>query len=259
MDKVYLTVVMPALNEEENIVAACGETLKAFAALGVRGEVVIVDDGSSDGTGRLAEGLAEKEGGRVRVLRHSSPQGIGASFWDGVDAAAGGIVTMFPGDNENEPMEALRYLRLLDDVDMIVPFVFNKKARSGLRNGLSCLYRLIINLTFGTSFNYTNGTVLYRKCVLAGVGRRDPGFFYQTGILIRLAKQGYLFAEVPYSLGTRSGGRSKAVSLRSFLKVAEGYLRLACDIWLKGPAAGGAFHPDSVSAKRYGNYGRSDT
>lgn len=251
MDKIYLSVVMPALDEEINILAAAGETLKAFDELKVAGEIIIVNDGSSDRTRELAEALAAKEKGRVRVLNHVEPLGLGASFWDGVDAAAGEIVTMFPGDNENKPLETLRYLGLLGEADIVVPFVSNKKVRPALRNLLSSIYTLAINLTFKTSFRYTNGTVLYRKAVLSDLPNRDPGFFYQTDILIRLAKKGYLFTEVPYSLGTRGAGRSKAVAFRSVLNVAKGYLKLFTDLYLKEQPRGSCnFHPESASAKR---------
>ncbi|HAH33027.1 MAG TPA: hypothetical protein DCL44_12010 [Elusimicrobia bacterium] len=260
MNKIYLSVVMPALNEEKNILAAAGETLKAFDEMKISGEILIVNDGSFDRTMELVKGLAVKEG-RVRVINHAEPLGIGASFWNGVDGASGEIVTMFPGDNENKPLEALRYLGLLGDVDIVVPFVVNKKARPALRNLLSYIYTLVINLTFNTSFSYTNGTVLYRKCVLSGLNSRSTGFFYQTDILIRLAKKGYLFAEVPYSLGTRGAGESKAVSASSFLTVAKGYFRLFVDLYLRGRLCEGRhkFHPDSMSAKRCGNYERTDT
>ena len=68
-----------------------------------------------------------KKDSRVRLINHNTPQGIGASFWDGVDNASGDMVTMLPGDNENDPWEILRYIKLLEQVDMIIPFVFNKR------------------------------------------------------------------------------------------------------------------------------------
>lgn len=253
MDKPLLSIVIPALNEENNILAAVDAVLKAFDGLMISGEVIVINDGSTDKTQELVKGLMSKEGARISLINHDAPQGIGASFWDGVDKASGEIVSMFPGDNENNPYETLRYLKLLEDVDMVVPFVFNKKARSRFRNILSYVYKLIINLTFNTSFNYTNGTVLYRKCILMDLSYRNRGFFFQTDILIRLARKGYLFAEVPYSLGVREAGKSKAVSFTSFFKVTKGYLKLIKDMYFKREAYLNRykFNKDSVSAKRY--------
>ena len=225
-----LSIIMPALNEEQNIQAAVDNTLQAFQDFQIDGEIIVVNDGSTDRTAEIVTGVMNDEP-RVRLLSHAQPQGIGASFWDGVDQARGEIVSMFPGDNENDPWEVLRYSVLLDHVDMVIPFVFNKEVRSIFRNAVSFLYRFIINTTFLVSFNYTNGTVLYRKSLLQELPSRSRGFFFQTDILIRTVKRGYLFAEVPYKLGMRQQGASKAVNFPSLLKVIRGYLRLVKDMY----------------------------
>ena len=222
---------MPALNEEDNIAAAVESCLSDFDAFGIEGEIAAVDDGSADKTGAILAELSRKDP-RVRVLTHPSPQGIGASFWDGVRAARGRAVVMLPGDNENLPSEIFKYRGLLDHVDFVVPFVHNRAARSPLRVLISSLFRLIVNASFGTHFRYTNGTCLYRREILAEVRSRETGFFYQTDILIRLARRGHLFAEVPYRLGGRHAGRAKALSLSSLRQVIRGYARLLKDVYL---------------------------
>ncbi len=142
---------------------------------------------------------------------------------------------MMPGDNESDPGEILRYLPLLDHVDFVVPFIFNKEVRTPLRNLISWLYRTIVNTTFLVNFNYTNGTVLYRRQVLQRIEKHDTGFFYNTDVLMRLARQGYLYAEVPCRLKTRAHGPSKAITLRALARVVRGYLRLVRGLYLHGP------------------------
>jgi dolichol-phosphate mannosyltransferase len=246
----WISVVMPALNERGNIAAALRNTLAAFDDFGLEGEVVVIDDGSTDGTGDVVrERMAEDP--RIRIVRHESPRGVGGSFWDGVANARGEFVCMLPGDNENDPWELFRYHRLLEHVDILIPFVFNKQARSLFRNGLSFMYRFIINTTFLVSFNYTNGTILYRKAILDEIPFRSSGFFFQTDILIRAVKRGYLFAEVPYRLNQRLGGVSKAVSFPSFLNVVRGYVRLVKDMYLTRQPKPEPFDAASQTAKRY--------
>jgi phenylacetate-CoA ligase len=229
-DDLELTVIMPALNEAERIEAAVSKTLRAMDDFRIAGELIVVNDGSRDGTPDIVTRLMEGDG-RVRLLTHDSPQGIGASFWDGFELARGKAVCMFPGDDENDPWEALRYFILLEHVDIVVPFVFNKETRSLFRNALSFVYRFIINTTFLVNFNYTNGTVLYRKSVLDGLRARSTGFFFQTDILVRTVKEGYLFAEVPYRLGLRAAGKSKATTFPSLVAVVKGYIRLVKDTY----------------------------
>src|SRR5512138_632255 len=140
MNTYQITAIMPSLNEEKNLAAAVRNVAAAYERLGIRGEIVIVNDGSSDGTGKLAEGLKAAHP-FIQVLHHPAPQGIGGSFWDGVQAAQGDVVVMIPGDGENDAAEILRYLPLMEHVDMVVPYVFNRQVRSWFRRRLSNLYR----------------------------------------------------------------------------------------------------------------------
>jgi glycosyltransferase involved in cell wall biosynthesis len=242
---------MPALNEEKNVRAAIANVLAAFDDYGIRGELIVIDDGSTDRTGEIIAECARADA-RVSRVRHESPRGIGGSFWDGVDRAAAPAVTMLPGDNENDPWEILRYCPLLEHVDIVIPFVFNREARPLWRNALSYLYRFIVNSTFFVNFNYTNGTVLYRKSLLQELPYRSSGFFFQSDILVRTVKRGYLFAEVPYRLGMRREGLSKAVTFPSLVKVMRGYLHLVKDYYFvtRGSRAS-SFARDSRTAERH--------
>lgn len=250
-----LTVVMPALNEEKNILLAIDNTLKAFEEFNILGEIIVVNDGSKDKTEELVKGFTQADG-RIRLISHQTPQGIGSSFWDGVDSAFGRVIVLLPGDNENDPWEIFRYTKLLEHVDIVIPFVFNKEVRSIFRNVLSFIYRFIINSTFLVNFNYTNGTILYRKSILKELEFRNTGFFFQTDILVRTIKKGYLFAEVPYKLRKRRGGTSRAVSFPSLFKVIEGYLRLLRDFYVtKSIKVNKVFSVDSTTAERKRNTG----
>lgn len=224
-----VSIIMPALNEEKNIEDAIRNCLSAIDKIGIDGELFAVNDGSTDQTEALIRAYMERDP-RVLIINHDRPLGIGASFWDGVDKARGNFVVMLPGDNENDPMEILRYYSLLNSVDIVIPFLFNKQVRPIFRNILSFIYRFIVNTTFLVNFNYTNGTVLYRKAILDELEYRSDGFFFQTDILVRTVRRGYLFAEVPYRVWTRSQGASKAVTFPNLFQVIRGYFRLVRDI-----------------------------
>lgn len=249
-NKPTISIIVPALNEEKNIQDAINNILEALHDFGVKGEIIIVNDGSSDKTEELVR-LAMERNNHIKMVKHDKPLGIGASFWDGVDSARGNIVVMLPGDNENDPWEIFRYLELLEHVDIVIPFIFNREIRPFLRNALSFIYRFIINTTFLVNFNYTNGTALYRMSLLKELAYRSKGFFFQTDILIRIAKKGYLFAEVPYRVGLRKSGTSKAISFPSLLQVIRGYFNLVKDYYFKRNTKTKTFAVDSISAKRY--------
>lgn len=244
-----LSIIMPALNEEANILAAIKNSLDAIDDFGITGELICVNDGSSDNTLSIIEEMADKDQ-RIRIISHETSHGFGASFWDGVSEARMDIIVVMPGDNENNPWEILQYIRLLEHVDIVIPFVYNLRARSIFRVILSSIYRLIVNTTFRTNLNYTNGTVLYRASLLKSLSFHSSSFFFQTDILIRLIKNRYLFAEVPYRLEQTSRNVSKAISFPSLIQVVTGYLRLLNDQYKN---TGKFQHVESsASAKRYG-------
>ncbi|MDO8663597.1 MAG: glycosyltransferase family 2 protein [Candidatus Wildermuthbacteria bacterium] len=256
-----LSVVIPALNEEKNILLAIDNTLSAFKEFGIAGEIIVVNDGSTDSTSTLVKNKIIGEASVLKMVTHDKRKGIGASFWDGVDNATGEAVVMIPGDNENDPREILRYYKLLEHVDIVVPFIFNKEARSFFRKVISSAYRFVINATFSVNFNYTNGTILYRRSILKELDCRSSGFFFQADILIRTAKNGYLFAEVPYMLGKRKEGKSKAITFSSLAQVVKEYLRLVSNYYFGKNSSTNSrqakdkarFSPDSLTAVRRDN------
>lgn len=247
-----LSVIMPALNEERNIKQAMINVLKAINDYSIEGELIVINDGSTDKTKEEILSIMKTDN-RVKMISHEAPQGVGSSFWEGADEAKGELIVMIPGDNENDPWEILQYYKLLECVDMVIPFAFNKEMRSLFRNALSYIYRFIINATFLVNFNYTNGTIIYRKSILEDIGYRSAGFFFQTDILIRTVKRGYLFAEVPCKLGMRNRGVSKAVSFPSLWQVIKGYIRLVKDIYYnkQEKSLKRRFSTDSLSFKRH--------
>ena len=119
LNNIFLTVVMPALNEEKNIATAINNTLNAFKYFNISGEIIVVNDGSKDDTENIVNNIMQKET-PVRLLKHETSKGIGASFWDGVDNARGDIIVMLPGDNENDPWEIFRYYKMLEHVDIVI-------------------------------------------------------------------------------------------------------------------------------------------
>jgi glycosyltransferase involved in cell wall biosynthesis len=248
-----LSVVITALNEEANIEAAVRHIASAMKDFHIDGEIVLVNDGSTDQTAACMDrAVALYPEIPFQRITHVQPRGIGAAFWEGLGMAHSRFFILLPGDDENDPWEIFRYAKLLEHVDIVIPFIFNREARPLWRNALSFVYRFIINSTFAVNFNYTNGTVLYRTSVLRELDYRSTGFFFQTDILVRSVKKGYLFAEVPYRLGQRKTGRSKAVSFVSFYRVARGYLRLVRDYYfLKSDKMHAhSYASDSVTARR---------
>lgn len=224
-----LAVVVPALNEERNLKEAVTSLTNALGQDGIDWEIILVNDGSTDRTADIVAELASREP-RIKLIHHQRPMGIGRSFWDGIEASSKEGVTWFPGDGENDPHELLKYLPLLEQVDMVVPFVVNKEARSWRRRFVSKLYLWMVNLMFRTMFNYTTGNVIYRRSVFDVIELRGCGFVFQTECLVRAVRAGFTFAEVPVRLGKRLHGRSKVLTFKSVLTASWELARLFVEV-----------------------------
>src|SRR3990167_9516766 len=124
-----LTIVMPCLDEEENVASSIRRTLAALAGHGIDGEIVVVNDGSTDGTRDIVLQFV-RDNQNIRMIEHPRPMGIGASFWDGIGHARKDFVTMLPSDDEGDTDDALLCYYLSRDVDIIVPFIHNACVRS---------------------------------------------------------------------------------------------------------------------------------
>jgi len=252
MKKNTLSVIMPALNEEKNIETAIVSTLDSFEKHEIDGEIIVINDGSTDKTRDIVEGLSQKTH-KIKIISHKKPMGIGYSFIDGVKNSEKDVVVMFPGDNENNPDDALLFFDLMDKVDIIIPFIHNIDVRDKGRRVISSIYNFIINMTFGIKLNYHNGTTFYRREIVNEVELSSYGFFYQAELLIKLIRKGYLFAEVPNYLGQRATGTSKAFTLKSFAEIIKGYIALTYNIHVKaveGRKNYKVLNPNSVTYQR---------
>jgi len=247
-----LSVIMPCLNEADNIADAIQETLNTVDKMGIHTEIMVINDGSRDATAEIVKQLQATDQ-RIKLLNHTKPQGVGASFWDGVQNASHDFVTMIPGDNENDSEDVLKYYYLTQDIDIIVPFIMNIEIRSKIRRIISALYRFIINVSFGMNLNYTNGTVIYNRQILLAINLGTTGFLYQAEILIKLIRMGYFYAETPHLLSKRGSGKTKALTFSSLFNVIGGYLKLvwAVHISRKAGHTGEPLNEKSISYRRY--------
>jgi glycosyltransferase involved in cell wall biosynthesis len=139
-----LSVVVPLYNERENVAPLIAAVHEALTGIGLRWELILVDDGSRDGSYRLARDEAAKYGPHVRVLGLRRNFGQTAAIQAGIDAARGTITVLMDGDLQNDPKDVpLMVRRLLDeDLDMVSGWrkdrkdSFIRRLPSVLANGL---------------------------------------------------------------------------------------------------------------------------
>jgi dolichol-phosphate mannosyltransferase len=212
---VKLSVVIPARDEVDSVEATLDEVTAALERGSIDHEILVVDDGSTDGTATVLERMA-RANPRIRTLRSARPGGFGLAVRAGLDAFTGDAVAIIMADGSDDPADLVIYHGLLREgydcafgsrfvpgasiVDYPRPkLVVNRVVNWGIR------------LAFRHGYNdTTNAFKAYRREVVEGVQPLLSNHFNLTVELpLKAAVRGYSFAVVPTSWRGRSGGRSK--------------------------------------------------
>ncbi|MGE5167087.1 MAG: glycosyltransferase family 2 protein [Deltaproteobacteria bacterium] len=165
-----LTVAIPLYNEAENIPILYARVRDALDALGKRWELVLVDDGSSDGSGALLDKIAADDA-RVVVLHFRRNYGQTAAFMAGIDHARGAIIVPMDGDLQNDPDDIGKLLAKLDEgFDVVSGWRKDRQDNAIKRNLPSRMANGLISRVSGVRLHdYGCSLKAYRRDVLDGV------------------------------------------------------------------------------------------
>lgn len=191
-----VTCAIMAFNEEANLAAAVAEVRAGLAATGRIYEILIVDDGSRDRTGTIADHLAaelDAPGAHVRAIHHPQNRGPVSAIVTGVEEAREPLYCFHPGDNQVAFADVARALDLLDDdYDLLVGQRSDRRDYSPARMLASYGYIALARLLFGlTGFRDFNFIYLWRTSLVRDLLPLEThGVFLCTEILVRARDRG---------------------------------------------------------------------
>lgn len=208
-------VVTPTYNERETIETVITQVL----ALDPGFAILIVDDGSPDGTGAIVEAIAQRND-RVRIIHRPSKLGLGSAYLTGFRAALttdAEVILQMDADLQHNPADLPRLLEALDDADVAIG---SRRADGGGSEGWSWQRRLISaggSLLARTILAHpvrdmTSGFKAFRRHVLATLPLetvRANGFAFQIEMTYLCHRYGFRIKEVPITFSDRVAGRSK--------------------------------------------------
>lgn len=229
-----LSVVVPAFNEERLLAAATRGLQASLATLGVPAEIILVNDGSRDRTGEIADQLARELPGVAAV--HQANQGIGGAFRTGVARATGDYVMLWPADMTAEPADLAPFTNVFGQADVIVGVRASRVGYGPLMRLNSWLYPRLVALLFGLRLRDVNWIHAYRRRRLLGVRLTQAGIPMLAEALVRLRDQGATLREVEVVMRPRAAGIPSASRPRVMWRTLTGLLRFWRE-WRRSPAA----------------------
>jgi dolichol-phosphate mannosyltransferase len=231
-------VVVPTYNEITNLPLLIDQLL----ALPIEGlEILVVDDNSPDGTGKLADELAASKGGRISVLHRPGKQGLGrayvAGFGKALEMGADRIVQM-DADFSHDPSYLPQIVSALDNVDAVIGSRYIKGGRLDERWGIgrrllswwanAVWVRTILRTPVHDN---TGGFRAWRRTTLIGMDLnriRSNGYIFQVEITYVALRLGYRFFETPIYFPDRKYDKSKMglrIQIEAALRVFEVWWR----------------------------------
>jgi dolichol-phosphate mannosyltransferase len=231
-------LILPTFNEAENIEALVRAALPQLESTGREHTILIVDDGSPDGTGRIADRLAE-ELGPVRVLHRAAKQGLGRAYLAGFQVAleeGADLMLEMDSDFSHDPADLPRLIAAADAADLVLGSRYVPGGgvenwgwtRRALSRGGSWYAQVLLGVPVR---DLTGGFKCFNRRVLEAIdleGVHADGYGFQIELTYRAVQAGFTVAEVPIRFRERREGHSKMtarIALEAVWKVPALRLR----------------------------------
>jgi len=229
LERLGISVFFPAYNDAATIGALVSAALNVLPELTDDFEVIVVNDGSTDGTREQLDAL-EKSHREVRVIHHSHNQGYGAALRSGFASAQKDLIFYTDGDGQYDVFELLvLYPLLTSEVDVVNGFKI-KRADSRQRKVLGGLYNSLARLFFLLPIRDVDCDFrLIRRSAVAPVKLTVTSGAICVQLIHQLHRNGCRFAEAPVHHYPRPHGRSEFFTPGRVIHTAFDFLRL----WLR--------------------------
>lgn len=220
-----LSVFFPCYNEQDNITHTVEQALTVLDKLDADYEVIIVNDGSCDATGQIADEIARRNN-RVKVVHHSNNLGYGAALQSGFKAATKELVFYTDGDGQFDINEMPPLLALMEQYDIVSCYRLNRQDNLIRRINGWCWTKLVCLLFDMKIRDIDCAFKLYKREIFDNIKLSSSGALIDTEILAQAIRRGYRLTQKGVHHYPRTAGQQTGANLRVVLRAFKELFKL---------------------------------
>ena len=218
-----ITLFFPVYNDEKTVREVTHKAFDVLSSITETFEILIIDDGSPDKSGKIADELA-KEIPQVRAIHHDTNRGYGAALLTGFANAQYEWICFTDGDNEYDVYDLKKLYKLKDFYDLIITFRY-VKAYSGFRQFISWIYNIVVRVLFKTRYrDISTGLRLIRRSLVEELDLVSNSPFIGAEIAIKSMLKGFRVGEVGIQTFPREFGKGSSTSIKNIIATIKDML-----------------------------------
>jgi glycosyltransferase involved in cell wall biosynthesis len=215
-EKPDITLFFPVYRDERTVEAVARKALAVLQDVAANYEVIIINDGSPDRSGEIADALA-RDNPQISVIHHSKNLGYGAALKSGFASSKYEWICFTDGDDEYDVADLRRLIVLRDFYDLVITFRY-VKVYAGDRQLISWIYNSVLRFLFRTPYrDISTGLRLIRKSLIDQIACQSNSPFIGAELTIKAMLKGYRVGEVGIQTFPRELGKGASTSLPNIL------------------------------------------
>ncbi len=226
-----ISLMFPLYKDKNTVELMIKKSSKVLKKLKRKYEIIIVDDGCPQNSGRLAEKIAKKYS-NIKVFFHKKNLGYGAALKTGLQKCKNNWIFMIDGDAEYDVKDLPRLLKASKNSDLVITYRYKKKYGT-YRIIISWVYNVILRLIFNIKFkDISTGSRLVSKKLIKRVKLKSNSPFVGAELAIKAGLAGYRVGEIGIHTYPRTFGTGTSVSFKNILLTLKDMILLFVRIYL---------------------------
>ena len=230
---ISLSIAIPAYNECQSLFGVVSCAIRAAGKITKNFEILIVDDGSTDGTGKIADNLA-KNNHHVFVIHHPKNLGFSGAIKTCYKKSKKDYIVLLPADGQIDPNDLSLFLAPIDHADVVVGYRITNP-EPFYRRFNSKVFHIIFRLLYGVRLREISTSILWRKTVIQNIliTATPRSALIEPEVISKAWQKGYRFAQIPVPYYPRSGGSPKGANILMMFETFKELLRLWWDMRIR--------------------------